>query len=517
MRLLPGLSALVLLGLAGCAVGPDFVSPKAETPPAWAGKTTKDPQAASGVVVEGAEAADWWKTFNDAELTSLIDRARDSNLNLQQAALRIEEARAQLKAVGARDLPSVSFDNSYARSRLSPNGALDLFGGAGGPQTAAQSAAAGIPSSLIPFSLPPFDLFQSGFDASWEIDMFGRVRRAVESAEAQAQAIEEQRNDVLLSVYAEVARDYIQLRGVQRLIDITNDNLKAQRDAYKLTHAQAQGGETSNLDVENASSQVAITEAQLPTLDDQKTRSINALSYLLGLEPEALRPELDAAKPLPVKPPRVPVGLPADLARRRPDIRRAEAELHAATANIGVATADLYPRLTLSGSLGLQALRFNKLGDWASRFYNFGPSLQIPVFNGVTYANISLQEVRQKESALQYKATVLGALHDVENAVSSYGAEQLRQHSLERAADADQRALSLAEQRYKAGLSSFLDVLDAERRLYASQSEVARSAISIDTNLIAIYKALGGGWNANPDQAAPTATAAGAPAQPSTK
>jgi len=512
MRSLPGISFLALLGLSACSVGPDFTPPKAEAPPAWSGAAAKDGQNASGVVVASSEAADWWKSFNDAELTSLIDRARDSNLDLQQAGLRIEEARAQLVAVGARDLPTASFDNSYARSRLSKNGALDLFGGSGGAQTAAQSAASGIPSSVVPFSLPPFDLFQSGFDATWEIDVFGRVRRSVESAEAQAQAIAEQRNDVMISVYAEVARDYIQLRGVQRLIDITNSNLKAQRDAYKLTHAQAQGGETSNLDVENASSQVATTEAQLPTLEDQKTRSINALSYLLALEPDALRQELDTAKPMPPNPPHIPIGLPADLARRRPDIRRTEAELHAATANIGVARADLYPRLTLSGSIGLQALRFSKLGDWASRFYNFGPSLSIPVFNGVTYANISLQEVRQKESALAYKAAVLGALHEVENAVSSYGADQLRQRSLVRAADADARALSLAEQRYKAGLSSFLDVLDAERRTYSSQSEVERTDISIITDLIAIYKALGGGWNADSGSGVASPVSASQPA-----
>ncbi len=334
-----------MLGLSACSVGPDFTPPKAEAPPAWSGAAAKDGQNASGVVVASSEAADCrWKSFNDAELTSLIDRARNSNLDLQQAGLRIEEARAQLVAVGARDLPTASFDNSYARSRLYKNGALDLFGGGGGAQTATQSTASGIPSSVVPFSLPPFDLFQSGFDATWEIDVFGRVRRSVESAEAQSQAIAEQRNDVMISVYAEVARDYIQLRGVQRLIDITNSNLKAQRDAYKLTHAQAQGGETSNLDVENASSQVATTEAQLPTLEDQKTRSINALSYLLALEPDALRQELDTAKPMPPNPPHIPIGLPADLARRRPDIRRTEAELHAATANIGVARA-VYPRL----------------------------------------------------------------------------------------------------------------------------------------------------------------------------
>jgi NodT family efflux transporter outer membrane factor (OMF) lipoprotein len=219
---------------------------------------------------------------------------------------------------------------------------------------------------------------------------------------------------------------------------------------------------------------------------------------------------LEGVKPLPPAPPTVPIGLPSDLARRRPDIRRAEAELHAATANIGIATADLYPRLTMSGSFGLQAIRFNKLGDWSSKFYDFGPALSIPIFNGTTYANISVQEVRQKEAALTYKTTVLDALRDVENAVSSYGAQKARLRSLKLAADANGHSLSLAQQRYKAGLSSFLDVLDAERRLYASQTGVAQSEIAISTNLIAIYKALGGGWESGgePDVAQD-------PAQPS--
>lgn len=505
MRLLSGCSLIALLGLAACTVGPDFTPPKADTPEGWKAAAPKDGKPASTISQAAPPSADWWSSFNDPELTSLIERARDSNPTLEQAALRIEEARAQIAVVDARNLPGLSFDNSYARTRLSPNGALGLFGGSSGPQTAAQAAAAGVPSSLVPFSLPPFDLFQSGFDASWEIDLFGRVRRSVEAAEAQAQGVVEDRNDALVSVYAEVARNYVELRGIQRLIEITEDNLKAQREAYRLTHQQAQGGETSNLDVESASAEVASTEAQLPSLRDDETHTINALSYLLGMDPGGLEQELGGTKPLPAKPPTVPIGLPSDLARRRPDIRRADAELHAATANIGVARADLYPRLTLSGSLGLQALRFSKLGDWASRFYNFGPSLSIPVFNGTTYANIDVSEVRQKEAALTYRTTVLGALHDVENAVSSYGAEQVRLASLERAAEANRRSLSLAQQRYSAGLSSFLEVLDAERRLYASETEVERSDVTIYTNLIALYKALGGGWDAAPPVAAAAA------------
>ena len=497
MRLSLASSLLVLTSLSACTVGPNYTPPTAETPAAWVTQPPKGGKVDSQVTTESPDTIAWWDAFNDAELTSLIKRAHDSNPDLQQAALRIDEARAQLKSVDARNLPTVDEGTSYARTRLSPNGALDVLGGGGGV-TAQQAAAAGFPASAVPSSfsnVPPFDLFQTGFDASWEIDLFGHIRRQVESSEAQELGIEEERHDVMVAVYAEVARDYITLRGVQRLIAITNDNLRAQQDAYNLTHAQAQGGETSNLDVESASAEVATTAAQLPALQDQESRLINSISQLLQLDPGALEGELGTVKPQPANPKFVPIGLPSDLAKRRPDIRKAEAQLHSATANIGVATAELSPKLTLSGSIGLQAIRFGKLSDWASKFYNFGPSFSIPVFNGVTYANIEVQEVRQKEAALNYKTTVLGALHDVENGVSSYGAEQVRLHALQQAAEANQHSLSLARQRYQAGLSSFLDVLDAERRLYASQTEVARSSVTIGTNLIAIYKALGGGWN----------------------
>jgi NodT family efflux transporter outer membrane factor (OMF) lipoprotein len=497
MRLSFATSLLVLTGLSACTVGPDFKSPVAETPANWVAKPPKEGKLDSQVTTESPDAIAWWDAFNDPELSSLIKRAHDANPDLQQAALRIEEARALLKGVNAKNLPTVNEDSSYARTRLSPNGALDVFGGGGG-QTAAQAAANGIPASSIPGgfnNIPPFDLFQTGFDATWEIDLFGRIRRQVESAEAQELGLEEARHEAMVSVYAEIARDYITLRGVQRLIAITNDNLRAQQDAYNLTHAQAQGGETSNLDVESASAEVATTAAQLPALEDQEARLINGISQLLMLDPGALEGELSAPKSQPANPKFVAIGLPSDLAKRRPDIRRAEADLHAATANIGAATADLYPKLTLSGSIGLQAIRFGKLADWGSHFYNFGPALSIPVFNGQTYANIEVQEVRQKEAALNYKTTVLAALHDVENSVSSYSAEQVRQHSLQRAAEANEHSLSLARQRYQAGLSSFLDVLDAERRLYASQTDVVRSSVTIGTNLIQIYKALGGGWN----------------------
>jgi NodT family efflux transporter outer membrane factor (OMF) lipoprotein len=493
MRLRPCLSALLLVGIAGCTVGPDYNPPTASTPPTWSGTGPKsDKESESKISSESATDDRWWNGFRDPELTALIDRARDANLDLRQAALRIAEARAAREVAGARDLPTASLDSSYTRTKISPNGAISLFGLPGSGASVGTGAGGALPSNGL--QIPPFDLFQSGFDANWEIDLFGRTRRAVESATAQTEAAAEDRNDALVSVAAEVARNYVLLRGTQNLIAITQQNLDAQRKAYELTKAQAQGGETSNLDVEAALAEVATTEAQLPALEDQKTRAVNALSKLVGREPGALAVELSTAKPIPPVPAIVAIGMPAELAHRRPDIRKAEADLHAATANIGVAVADLYPRLSLEGSLGIQAVRFNKLGDWASRFYNFGPNLSIPVFNGTTYANIHLEEARQQEAALAYENTVLGALHEVENAVSAYTAEQVRMHALERAADANQRSLSLAQQRYRAGLSNFLDVLDAERRLFASQTDVANSHIAIATDLVAVYKALGGGW-----------------------
>ncbi len=493
-------AAFILLGIAGCTVGPDYTPPKADVPAMWSATAPKNGKPTSVVTLETQPVDTWWLAFNDAELTSLIDRAGTANLDLRQAALRVTEALKQRGVADTHDLPTVGLDSSYTRTLISPNGALSLFGSP--PPGSAPAAGSAFPA--FGANIPPFDLFQSGFDASWELDLFGKVRRSVEAADAQIVAATEDRNDVLLSVYAAIARYYFQLRSLQDLIRITEDNLKSQQQAYDLTHAQASGGEASNLDVESASAEVASTAAQLPALQDQQRRTINALSHLLGREPGALEAELIAVKPIPAIPSSVPIGLPADLVRRRPDIRRAEAQLHMATAEIGIATADLFPRLTLQGSFGLQALRFNKLDDWASRFYNFGPSLSIPVFNGTTYANISLQETRQQEAALSYESTVLSALHDVENSVSSYGTEQVRLRSLEQASTANRHSLDLARQRYRAGLSSFLDVLDAERRVYASDIDVANSTLSISINLVAVYKALGGGWEtaaAAPDAA----------------
>jgi NodT family efflux transporter outer membrane factor (OMF) lipoprotein len=343
--------------------------------------------------------------------------------------------------------------------------------------------------------LKPFDLYQGGFDASWEVDLWGGVRRSVESATATSEAAKEEERGVLLSSLAEVARDYIDLRGVQADLEIARENVRTARQSLDLTQQRAAGGVTTDLDVANASAQVRTTQATIPSLEQREAQSINALSLLLGQPPNALRNELATAKPVPPVPPRVPVGLPSELARRRPDIRQADAQLHAATAEIGVAQADFYPSLNLTGSVGLQALQFSNVFNLNSRQYAMGPGLTIPIFQGGQLrSTLQLRKAQQQEAAVNFQKTVLQAWHDVDNAMTAYQTEQNRRKELIQAVAENRRALSLAQSRYSQGVADFLSVLDAERNLLGTQLQLADSTTAVSSNLVALYKALGGGW-----------------------
>jgi NodT family efflux transporter outer membrane factor (OMF) lipoprotein len=338
-------------------------------------------------------------------------------------------------------------------------------------------------------------LFQGGFDASWEVDLWGGVARSVESATASTEAANEATRSTLLSSLAEVARDYIQLRGVQAQLAIARENVRTARQSLDLTQQRAAGGVTTDLDVANASAQLRTTLSQIPTLEQQEAQTINALSLLLGQPPNALREELVTAKPVPPVPPRVPVGVPSELARRRPDIRQAEAQLHAATADIGVAQANFYPTLNLTGSVGLQSLQFGKLFNLNSKQYSLGPGLTIPIFEGGQLrATLQLREALQQEAAVNFQKTVLQAWHDVDNALTAYKAEQTRRDELIQAVAENRRALALAQSRYQQGVADFLTVLVAETSLLASQQQLADSTTTVSSNLVALYKALGGGW-----------------------
>ena len=494
-------SPLLLLAflLSSCTLGPDFAPPKPDTPAGWTrdalqpGTKAGAPSSATTAPV----AAAWWASFSDPTLTSLIARASSANLDLKQATLRIAEARAQRDITSGAQFPTLGANGGYTRQRISERTAFtSLLGGLGASRgTAGASGPSGGVPSAIP-SLPnTFDQYQWGFDASWEVDLWGRVRRSVEAADATTQASIEDRNDVLVSLQGDVARAYIDLRAAQLRRAVLEDDLRSQREILDLTRDRARFGMGNDVDVANAAAQVTSTEALLPQATAQISQAINQLSLLLALPPGALRGELDSAKPVPPVPPKVPVGLPADLARRRPDIRRAEAQLHAATAQIGVAVADLFPRLTLNADAGIQASRFADLSSWAGRFFSLGPSLDIPIFSGgARQANVRLQDTKAQEAAIAYAGTVLSALHEVENALVAYGNEQSRRASLEQTLAQNRTALTLAEQRYQSGIASFLEVLDAERALQQTQLSLTDSTATVSTDLVALYKALGGGW-----------------------
>jgi NodT family efflux transporter outer membrane factor (OMF) lipoprotein len=490
--------AILALSLAGCTLGPDFVKPSSWFPSSWFESKSQaindsNPAPISQPVTDPI-AVDWWSVFNDAELVSLENRVATANLDVKSATVRLAESRAQRRITAASEFPQVNGDASYQRERPSEKGVFNLLSGGAGGGGSSAGGMTGFPAGGIG-GLKAFDLYQYGLDASWELDLWGRVRRSIEAADASIDASAEARRSILISVLAEVALDYIQLRGVQTQLQISRENLATAQDSLALTQKRAADGLTSQLDVANAAAQVATTRAAIPQLQQQEAQVINQLGFLLGEPPGALADELATAQPIPPVPPRVPLGLPSELARRRPDIRQAEAQLHAQTAQIGVAVASFYPSVTLNGSLDLQAIRFADLGSWAARTYSLGPSISIPLFEGGRLkGNLALTKAEQQEAAIGYQRTVLNAWQEVDNALIAYRAEQRRRDDAARAVAENRRALDLAREQYRQGLIPFLQVLTDEQQLLAAEQQDAQSTTTVSTNLVSLYKALGGGW-----------------------
>ena len=514
----------VALLFGACSVGPNFHAPQAEVPAQW-----HDPQQAasapapaagasraSGGAVASVPAMDsdpdprWWRSFADPTLDGLIERAGRGNLDLQEAVLRIVEARTQEQSAAAQGLPNVRASGSYQREQLGAKGFLesagvynkvDQLGAPNSPINAiAPGAGAAVESganNVLNELTSPINLWQVGFDASWELDLFGRVRRSVEAAHAQTEEALESRNDALVSLEAEVAQTYMQLRGAQALRQITQSLVDQQDEIVRLTQSQAKVGLASELDVKSAAAQLAQTQAQLPQYDQQIEQALNGLSYLLGEPPGSLATELSAPAAVPPVPPAVPVGLPSTLARRRPDIRRAEASLHAATADVGVAVAQFYPDISLTGQVGTRATNASGLTHWSSLFYSFGPSISLPIFEGGSLvANLHLSQAQQQQAALEYRKTVLMALRDVDNALAVYRTDQARRAALGDSVAALQASFELARDSYRKGLVTFINVLDAERQLSDAQQQYTQGTTQVSTDLVALYKALGGGWQA---------------------
>ncbi len=459
------------LSVVGCTVGPDYAAPPSNPPTQWS-----EPLA-GGETGGSPSIATWWKNFQDPELDSLIERAVQSNPDLRMAEAKVREARAQ-RGVSEADLwPSVDAAGSTSRARQSEH--QPLLGNAG----------------LPPGATYENNLYQSGFDASWELDVFGGTRRAVEAADAGIAAAFYSGRDVQVTLASEVARNYAELRGYQRRLAIARLNITAQRDTVAVARNRFRQGVTSNLDAEQAATVLTQTEAQVPTLETGLQTAIHRLGVLLGQQPGALMAELATDAPIPAETPHVPVGLPSDLLLRRPDIRSAERQLAAATAQVGVATADLFPKFSLTGDVGLQSI---SSGDWftgGSRYWSIGPTVQWRIFDaGRVRANIRVQNARQEQALVTYEKTVLSSFEDVENALVAYAKEQTRNGSLQQAVTSSRNAVHISRQFYDNGLTNFINVLDAERSLYRAQDDLVQSDQAVTQDLIALYKALGGGW-----------------------
>jgi len=460
--------AMCLVLLTGCTVGPDYHPPNVTTPSSWTSPL------ADGETNSPAHLAAWWKNFNDTNLDSLMATAVQSNLTLRIAEDHVREARAERGVVTGGLWPSVGSSASYSRNRFGANSFPPL-------------AKFGVPLD--------YNLYNAGFDAAWELDIFGGTRRAVEAANAEIGVAEYGQRDVLVSLLAEVARNYVGARGYQQRLAITRQNIQVQQQILDLTSNRFQNGLSSDLDVQQATALLTATEAQVPSLETGFDQSVHHLAMLLGQPPGALMDEMSAEKPIPLTPPEVPVGLPSDLLQRRPDVQRAESELAAATARIGEAKADFFPKFSLTGFAGLESVSANNWFDYASRYWSAGPTVQWELFQaGSIRANVRVQNARQEQALDSCQQTVLVALEDAENALTAYALEQTRRESLAQSVRANERALELATQLYNNGLADFLGVLDSERSLFAAQDALVQSDQAVSLDLVQLYKALGGGW-----------------------
>lgn len=469
-------SGMLCIALAGCAAPPPFKNLAApEVPAQWSGAPE------SSASVEQAAVA-WWAIFNDRELDSLIQRAAQSNPDVKLAQARLLEVRARLRVAAASLQPSINATASYARERESANAPAPVLVSPGGQIESSSGQAE--------------NLFQAGFDASWEVDLFGARHRFVEAAQAESESSDFDRGAVLLALYAEVARSYMALREFQRQSMVARAHLEAEQERLTLISARHAGGLAIDLDVARAGAQVKRLAALIPMLEAASKSTMHRLGVLLGESPGALTAELVEIRPIPVARPDLSLGLPSDLLRQRPDIRRAERQLAAATARLGVATADLYPRFSLVGAAGLASISAGDFFSSPSLFWKIGPTMTWPIFRGgQMIAAIEVRDAQQQQAFIAYRQAILNALEEVENAIVAYTHEQNRRDTLSDAVTENQQAVDLARSRYIGGLADFRDVLETESALFQAQSELARSDAALAISLVRLYKALGGGWN----------------------
>jgi NodT family efflux transporter outer membrane factor (OMF) lipoprotein len=462
--------------LAGCTVGPNYRPPETPVPGQFI-------EAGSEPGISDAALASWWNGFDDPELSELINRALAQNLDVEAAGARIREARLREIVAGASGLPQVDAQASVTRQRISEH-AIPAPPGAGGGQ---QAGAFGIPGS-------EFTTWRAGFDASWEIDLFGKTRRSVEAARARTGEAIWNRRDLQVTAAAEVANAYFQLRALQARIATAEAELARQQRFARLVAARARGGLVTGQDLEQQRSEASTAAAAIPALQAQADAQVHALGVLTGETPEALAAGLSRPKALPAAP-LVPPGVPSDLLRRRPDIRAAERELAASTADIGVAVADLYPRFSLTAAPALVSTALATLLEWGSRSFSIGAALDWPLFNGGrTRGNIAVANARQEQALIAYRKAVLGALQDVEDALSRTEADRRQLADLDVALTSASRAERIARTRYRGGLVTLTDVLTAQARRLTLEDQVTEGRGALARDTAALFKALGGGW-----------------------
>ncbi len=461
------------IGLTGCTVGPDYQKPEIAAAPKGMPLETVDVPSRT---VEGKIDTTWWKSFRDSQLSSLVERLAAQNLDLKTAAERVVQSAAQRQVAVSQGLPHIEGQSLTTYNRQSPNGTLSLL-----------TPAPGAPLE--------YALFRDGLTSSWQLDLFGRVRRAVEAADAETLAAVENRHGVALAALAELAQSYMLLRGTQDRFEIAKRNLRLADENVELVNTRFGGGVATTLDLAQARAQRATIAATLPPLRIQEVELINAIGLLLGDVPRALETELHRSRMLPRMPRKVPVGLPGTLVRRRPDVREAEAHLHEATAQTGVAVADFYPDVTLNGALNVESLHLSNLFTPTSAAFAVGPSISIPIFEGGRLRGVlALRESRQREAAIFFQKTVLQAWKEVDDALTAYREAQRRRADVAQSVTENQAALQAARQRYSEGAIDFLNVISTQAQLLQSENDLADSDTQIATNLVNLYRALGGGW-----------------------
>ncbi|MDY0184247.1 MAG: efflux transporter outer membrane subunit [Desulfuromonadaceae bacterium] len=459
-------ATLLACGLAGCAVGPNYRAPQPDVPAQWNAATDARP-------LDALVLAQWWKQFNDPLLNALVTDALEANLDLGTARAQLREARARRDMSGARLGPSL--DGSLSGSSSKPSGSESTR-----------------------------KLFSAGFDASWEPDIFGGVRRGVEAASADVDASTESLRDTRVSLAAEVVLNYVDLRTTEQRLTLTENSIAARSETYELTQWRAQAGLVSELDVAQSRTELESARAALPALRTAITGAQNRLAVLLGRSPGALQMRLNSNTNVP---PTVPlagreaaVGIPAAVLHLRPDVRTAERRLAAQTARLGEAEAARYPSFRLSGSIGLEALTFSSLGDSGTDTRSLLGGVTAPIFHsGSIIANIEVQNALLEQARLTYEATVLAALEDVENALVGVVNADQRRTQLALATSAGRETLTIAEHRYASGLIDFLAVLDSQRTLLNLEDQLSSSTGEVATSQIKLYKALGGGWSPTED------------------